>query len=119
MQLLDTLMSTEQKIFDYFGYVEDWVKIPLDDGREYFWQLFPRYDDKTDPTRITGGYVRFAETMGVLMDSDGDYYENEIYTQRFLPKYVYVGDEFTMISVDTHTDGNKFLMILDNNKQSC
>lgn len=44
-------------------------------------------------------------------------YSNEIYTQRFLPKWVYRGKDYTMICVDTHTDGNKFLQIFDNSKE--
>ena len=52
-----------------------------------------------------------------LLNSDGDYYQNEIYTQRFLPKWVYRGKEYTMICVDTRTDGNTFLQVFDNSKE--
>ncbi len=30
---------------------------------------------------------------------------------------VYRGQDYTMISVDTHVDGNKFLQIFDNKKE--
>jgi hypothetical protein len=46
-----------------------------------------------------------------------DGYAAEIYTQRFLPKWVYRGAEYTMVCVDTRTDGNKFLMVFDNKKE--
>jgi hypothetical protein len=65
-----------------------------------------------------GGEVRFAKTAQDLDDEDaGNYYSNEIYTQRHLPKWIYRGAEYTMIVVDTHTDGNKFLQIFDNSKE--
>lgn len=105
MELLDDYFKIQKQIYDYFGYAEDWVVIPIDDSREYYWIL-------NEQSR----FVRFAKTEEQLF-SDGDYYENVIYTQRFLPRWVYPAEDFTMICVDTRTDGNKFLQILDNNKR--
>lgn len=105
MELLDDYFKIQKQIYDYFGYVEDWVVIPIDDSREYYWIL-------NEQSR----FVRFAKTKEQLF-SDGDYYENVIYTQRFLPRWVYPAEDFTMICVDTRTDGNKFLQILDNSKR--
>lgn len=36
MQLLTEYFELQKKVHEHFGYVEDWVSIPLDDGREYF-----------------------------------------------------------------------------------
>lgn len=109
MKLLNDYNRTRQELFDYFGYVEDWVVIPIDDQTHQYWQL-------TGEGR--GDVVRFAETLNKLQDeAAGQYYENEIYTQRFLPKWVYRGADYTMVVVDTHTDGNKFLQIFDNSKE--
>lgn len=105
MKLLDDYFALQQQILDYFGYVEDWVAIPLDDGRAFFWHL-----------RGEGpGTLEFAD--GALKLGTGEGYEHEIYTQRFLPKWVYRGADYTMVCVDTRTDGNKFLMVLDNAKE--
>ena len=104
MQLLDQYLEIQKQIHDYFGYVEDWVVIPLDDAREYFWQC-------------NGDIVRFANTLEELKSQTGNCYENIIYRQRFLPKWIYEADDFTMICVDTQTDGNKFLMVFDNAKR--
>lgn len=105
MELLDKYFDLQKKIYDHFGYVEDWVVIPLDDAREYFWHL---NDDE----------VKFAKDEKNLFEgTEEDGYSNEIYTQRFLPKFVYRADDFTMICVDTHTDGNKFLQVFDNSKE--
>jgi len=106
MKLLTEYEEARQKLFDYFGYIEDWVVIPVDDATEYYWRL-----DSTE----SDGNVCFADTELELINEDGNYYENEIYTQRHLSKWVYRGEDYTMICVDTHTDGNKFLQIFSNN----
>jgi len=106
MKLLDDYFDIQEKIYKHFGYCEDWVVIPMEDARDYFWRL-----DEDE------GIVRFADTPELLIDPAGNYYENEIYTQRFLDKWVYRADGYTMICVDTHTDGNKFLQIFDNRKE--
>ena len=104
MKLLDDFFEIRKKIHDHFGYVEDWRVIPLDDAREYFW-----YEDGTE--------VHFADSEEELSSQDGNYYVNEIYTQRHLPKWVYRATDYTMICVDTNVDLNKFLQIFDNAKE--
>mgnify|MGYP000202069442 CR=1 FL=1 len=108
MNLLKQYKQSQQELFDYFGYVEDWVAIPLDDATMYHWRL---------TGEGSGDEVQFADTLEELETESGNYYTNEIYTQRFLPKWVYRGEEYTMVVVDTHTDGNKFLQIFDNKKE--
>jgi len=108
-QMIDDYLNLQEKVHEAFGYVEDWVKIPLEDSREYCWAI--NGDDER-------GAVIFADSEEQLRDEEaGDYYANEIYTQRFLSKYVYRTEEYTMICVDTHCDGNKFLQIFDNEKE--
>lgn len=112
MQLLQQYFELQEKIHQYFGYTEDWKVIPMDDSTIFYWKL-TEYEDGT-------GYVRFHETEEALKpenEDEGKYYENEIHTQRFLPKLVYRAEDYTMICVDTHTDGNKFLQIFDNSKE--
>jgi hypothetical protein len=104
MKLLDKYLDLQKEIYDHFGYKEDWAVIPIEDARQYFWTL-NKYS------------VWFAEKARDLISQDGDYYKNEIYTQRHLPKWVYESEEYTMICVDTRTDGNKFLQIFDNSKR--
>ena len=105
MKLLDEYFKLQKEIYDYFGYEEDWVVIPIDDATDMYWEV--------DEDKVT-----FAYSIEQLKDTDAeDYYQNEIYKQRFLPKWVYSGKDYTMICVDTHTDGNKYLQIFDNAKQ--
>jgi hypothetical protein len=112
MQLLKDYFALQQQIHDYFGYEEDWVTIPLDDATDMYWRIIGGEG--------RGGSVQFAESIEDLPSDyydSGMYYENEIYTQRFLPKWVYRGAEYTMICVDTHTDGNRYLQVFDNSKE--
>ncbi len=107
MQALDEFEAARAKVFEYFGYREDWRVIPLDDAREYFWRL-----DGEGP-----GTVCYADSEEELAGQEGNYYEDEIYTQRHLPKWVYRGSEFTMVCCDPQTDGNRFLRIFSNDKE--
>ena len=109
MKKLDEYIKLQKEIYEYFGYQEDWAVIPIDDARECYWELM---EDGTG-----GGEVLFHENKEDVVERSGNHYANIIYTQRFLPKWVYRGKDFTMICVDTHTDGNKFLQIFDNSKE--
>lgn len=113
MEKLDKYLELQKEVYSYFGYAEDWVVIPIDDGRTYWW-----YINGSE----SSGEVIFAnkkDELPITEDGEikGEYFSNEIYTQRFLPKYVYRGKDYTMICVDTHVDGNKFLQIFDNSKE--
>lgn len=109
MQLLNDYLEKQKELFDYFGYVENWKAIPVDNATMYYWCLTGEGQ---------GENVVFANTVEELLDEEaGDMYINEIYTQRHLPKWVYRGADYTMVVVDTHTDGNKFLQIFDNAKE--
>lgn len=120
MKQLKEYFRLQAEIYSYFGYEEDWVVIPLEDNTDDFWSLSGegRGDELTfspDKTIMEKflEYDRDWETAGI-----GDkIYTDEIYTQRFLPKWVYRGKDFTMVCVDTHTDGNKFLRVFDNAKE--
>lgn len=98
-----------KEIHEYFGYKEDWVVIPIEDRREFYWHIEGAED---------GGEVQYHEKpLTADLVEDGAHYEDSIYTQRFLPKWVYRAEKYTMICVDTHTDGNKFLAIFANDKE--
>ena len=63
------------------------------------------------------GKLYYAYNEKDLLSKDQNYYCDDIYTQRFLPKWVYRGEEYTMVCCNPHEDGNKFLRILDNSKE--
>jgi len=103
MEALTKYNEQLEKLYSYFGFTPDWVVYPIRDNREDFW-------------RLTDGHVQYAESMERL-NSDGDFYEDSIYTQRFYKKHAWEGAEYTMIFVDTHTDGMKYFAIFTNNKK--
>ena len=110
--MLNTYNELEAKIHAYFGYEEDWVVIPMMDSREYYWRL---------TGEGPGGEVMFSEVREALTCEDDEYddelFSDEIYCQRFLRKWVYRGENYTMVCADTNTDGNKFLRIFRNDKE--
>jgi len=103
IKLVENYQKALQKIYDHVGFVEDWVIYPLDDCTEMYWDTW----DKT---------VKYAKSIDQY-NSDGTYYEDDIYTQRFYSKYVYEGEDFTMIFCDPHTDNMKWFRLFDNNKR--
>ena len=110
MKLLEDYKNIKDQIFEYFGYKENWACIPIEeDSLEYYWEL--------DENSYGGGEVRFSESKEDIINREGDYYSDIIYTQRHLSKWVYRGEDYTMICVDTQCDGNKFLRIFKNDKE--
>lgn len=111
--LVNSYFSTADKIYEHCGYRRDWVSIPLDDARGYYWRIV---DSET-----VGGAVRFHENKFNIENKEcvelGSYYQDDIYGERFSLKCVYRGEHVTLVCCDTHTDGNKFLRIFDNAKE--
>jgi hypothetical protein len=118
MQLLDQYLDLQEQIYAYFGYVEDWKVMPIEDARKYYWALSPEQtnvyycESRENAEELVGNEFDWE-----VSDIDGnDVYSDEIISP-FLPKGIYRGKDYTMVVVDTHTDGNKFLQIFDNAKE--
>jgi hypothetical protein len=103
MELISNYSKALQAIYDHVGFVEDWVVYPIDIRTECFW-------------RVDGNSVRYADTEEKF-NSNGDYYLDDIYTQRFYSKWVYEGEKYTMIFCNPCVDGMKWFRIFDNNKR--
>lgn len=101
----------EEEIFQYFGYREDWVKIPIEEHLNDYWFVT---GEKSSSDHCVWSPAKFDEAS---IESGSTIYSGTLYTQRFLPKWVYRTEGHTMVVVDTHTDGNKFLMLFDNEKE--
>lgn len=93
-----------QKIYDHVGFKEDWVIAPLDDETDKYWKL-------------NDGCVNYADSIDELKNEIGNYYTDEIYKQSFYKKWVYVGEDITMVFCDPHVDGMKWFRLFDNKKQ--
>lgn len=104
MNIIDNYFKLQQEIYDYFEFKEDWTVFPLDDRREYWWKI------NNDEEVVQGSKENIEENLE-------ECFVDEIYKQRFYSKWVYKGKDYTMIMIDTHVDGNKFLAIYDNSKE--
>ena len=113
---VDSFFNQREDILEYFGYVEDWAIIPLANSTYLYWRLIAHSNG--DLRSGKNCFVQFADTVEDLKSGDEDKsYFNEVWPNRHLPKWVYPTEEYTMICVDTQTDGNKFLQIFLNSKE--
>jgi len=106
INLMKNFEDAKQALYDHVGFVEDWVVYAIDDRTRYFWKI-----------KNTSRDVGYSETIEELKSEEGEYFEDEIYTQRFYDKHVFRGEKYTMIFVDTHCDGNKFFAFFLNDKE--
>lgn len=106
MKLIKDYETALQAIYDHVGFVEDWVIYPLDDCTDKFWDVNEK--DKE---------VHYADTKQELEEKDGNYYVDELYTQRFYKKWVYAGEDFTMVFCNPGVDGMKWFRLFDNSKR--
>ena len=90
-------------LYAHVGFTPDWVVYPIDDCTEMLWSTNEKI-------------VKFSETMEKY-NSEGDFYEDDIYTQRFYKKHIYRGKDLTMIFTDPHVDGMRYFRIFDNKKE--
>ena len=104
MKLIENYNKALQDIYDHVGFVPDWVVCPIMDNTDYFWD----YDEET---------IYFAESKEEFEEEDGQYFESDIYTQRFYKKWVYGGKDYTMIFENAGVDGMKYFSIFDNTKR--
>ena len=114
MKLMDDFNKSLQGLYDHVGFTEDWTVYAVEDKVGMFWKIIPEKESIFSGNTVD--CVRYADTMNQF-NSDGDYWEDEIYMQRHYDKWIYRGTELTMIIVDTHCDGNKFFAFFSNNKE--
>ncbi len=101
--IIENYKKSLEAIYEHVGFTEDWVVYPIDDCTKSVWSC-------------NGTEVRYADSMKQF-NSDGDYYENEVYTQRFYKKWVYEGEIYTMIFCNPQVDGMKWFRIFSNEKR--
>ena len=101
--LIKNFVTAKQELLEHVGLVIDWVQYPIDICIDQYWC-------------ISEDSVRFHETEKALK-SDGDYYEDNIFKQRFYQKNVYRGELYTLIFCDPQVDGVKWWRIFNNKKE--
>ena len=104
MKLIEDYQKALEAIYEHVGFKEEWVVAPLDDQTDRFWDV----DEDS---------VCYADSVDEFKNKDGNYYQDDIYKQRFYSKWVYEGKELTMIFCDAHVEGMKWLRLFDNCKR--
>jgi hypothetical protein len=104
IKLVDNYQKALDAIYEHVGFKEDWVICPLDDCTEMYWDTWDKI-------------VRYAKSIEEYKSESGDYYQDDIYTQRSYDKWVYEGEDFTMIFCNPGVDGMKWFRLFDNNKR--
>lgn len=120
MDLIKKYNIALQEIYDHIGFEEDWVVFPIDDSTEYYWifgDALAKLLEERDDAEFFGNLVFSTSKEDILNNNESNIYSNEILHHRFYGKSIFVGEKYTGILVDTHTDGNKFLQIFENDKQ--
>lgn len=105
MNIIEKYNKALEDIYNHVGFQEDWVVYPIDDRTHYYWKI---------KCSISVGYGKDKKTV---INETGEYYEDEIYTQRFYTKHVYRGETYTLIFCDPHVDGMKYFAIYSNDKE--
>lgn len=109
-KVFEQYLTSKSEILEYFGYKSDWVEIPLEFNTADYWFLSEKDGEG-------GKYYHSKTPFNEDSVMAGNLYSGLIYTQRFLKKWVYRAEKYTMICADTQTDGNKFLMVFSNDKE--
>ncbi len=120
MKELDEYFKLQQTIYDLFQFKEGWRVYPFDDMREAWWSVEGNnvyWSDKKE------NHQKLIDQEYEIDDiPDDDVYSGEIKGNRYLDPFglsIYEDKDkkFSMIIVDTYTDGNVFLMIFDNERR--
>jgi len=120
MDLIEKYKSALQEIYDHIGFEEDWSVFPVDDSTECYWifgDALEKLLEKKGGDWFFGDLVFSPSKEDLLNSNESNIYSNEILHHRFYKKSIFVGEKYTGILVDTHSDGNKFLQIFENDKQ--
>lgn len=88
----------------------------MSDERGKWWFIRGAEDDTGRGGEVVMQYQPYEDYDPKLVE-DGQCISWNIYTQRFLPKWVFRGAEYTMVCCDTGVDGNKYLGIFSNDQE--
>jgi hypothetical protein len=92
--------NLRERIYEAFGYEEQWRTFPFSDKRDCFWLRTP-HKFAYSPEPFTKEGIVSGEHL----------YSGVVYTQRHLSQWVYEAEGFVMALLDTRCDGNIFLMV--------
>lgn len=104
-EMLANIDALTNAVYRFFGYEEDWEVFPLSDETDKHWFV-------TEEEVVGSGDPMTVESV----TSGWDIFGGIIYRRRSSAESVLKAGGYTMICVDTQTDGNKFLAVYDDAK---
>lgn len=102
---IDRYFALGVEIRKHLAYQEVWRSFPLTDEREMYWCV--------DGGSILLSTARDTLERWLLTDDDS----GECYTFEIVKAGVFRTPEVTAVRVDTHTDGNVYLMLVRNDRE--
>lgn len=96
MNVADSYFTAKTALLNHVGLTLDWVECPITDERDMYW-------------KIEGNFMWYSPDK--TFKNEDTLYGDDIYTQRFYPKHIYRGKEFTLIFCEPHVDGCKWWRI--------
>ena len=111
---IDRYFALEEDIKKTLGWVDSWKLLPLEDDRQSYW-LFAGGNKETGQGSTV---VTARKPITLEMAEKGDEVSgSEVYTQRGHDRWIFRVGGVVLIPVDTHTDGNVLLLLLDTAKE--
>jgi hypothetical protein len=111
---IDQYFTLEKAIKEALGWVDSWKVIPLEDERDSYWMV-------AGGDKLTGrgsSIVRSPKPITSAMAEEGkEIYSGHVYTQRDHDCWILRAGNDVLVPVDTQTDGNIFLYLLDAAKE--
>lgn len=97
-KLLETLQTTEQAIYEYFGLDPQWQDLKFSNCTEYYWR-FTEYAE-----------IYYGDVLKEVTNENA-------YSAFQILDILIKKEKYTLIAMDTQTDGNRYFAIFDNNKE--
>jgi len=110
---IDQYFALEEDIKEPLGWVDSWKILPLEDNRQSYWLLAG--DDKKTGRDCT--VITLKEPITFEAAKKGEVSGSQIYTQRDHERWIFRAGGVVLIPVDTQTDGNVLLLLLDAAKE--
>jgi hypothetical protein len=110
---IDQYFALEEDIKEAFGWKESWKLLPLADDRNCYWML-------AGGNKETGrGSTLVCDSEPITIESakKGAVSGSEIYTQQNHDRWIFRAGGVVLIPIDTQTDGNVLLSLLDEAKE--
>ena len=111
---IDRYFEIECEIKEALGWKDSWKILPLNDNRSRYWMLAGGNKSTGQGSIVVTSDEPFTRAN---VEAGKVIYGSEIYTQRDHERWIFRAGGVVLTPVDTQTDGNIFLYLLDVEKE--